>query len=311
MPQKSLSGGRPVLVVVCTATGNNSTYITNMVEYLAAEVIEEYSLSTSSGEWRAIRRIQAEAGIYTASTRMVWYLTHVAKLAQMPPIEISRAELARFGRRWTELGERLSRTPPQSSGDFGKVFDSAVGSALAQMLGDIPIETPSSSALTSNLPDCVEVGPVRVIGGVRPQNFDVGYRPDGIRFAFDSKTLNDTSSVRKNWQNMINDLATEATTVHGRFPYAVVAFLVALPAPSIAEPQQSAIIGTLERLARRVGVDFPVYMAEAISLVVWDPADGMINPDIPEPSSALRIEAFSEQVERSYIERYKGLPPHD
>ena len=52
----------------------------------------------------------------------------------------------------------------------------------------------------------VEVGPVRVIGGVRPQNFDVGYRPDAIRFAFDSKSLNDRESIGKNWQNMINDL---------------------------------------------------------------------------------------------------------
>ncbi|MDP2935994.1 MAG: hypothetical protein Q8O86_05835, partial [Dehalococcoidia bacterium] len=72
----------------------------------------------------------------------------------------------------------------------------------------------------------MEVGPVHIVGGVRPQNFDVGYRPDGVRFAFDSKTINDLDSVRKNWQNMVNDLATEATTVHSRFPYAVVAFMV-------------------------------------------------------------------------------------
>jgi len=32
----------------------------------------------------------------------------------------------------------------------------------------------------------------------------VGYRPDGIRFAFDSKTLNDQESIAKNWQNMIS-----------------------------------------------------------------------------------------------------------
>jgi len=51
----------------------------------------------------------------------------------------------------------------------------------------------------------------------------VGYRPDGLRFAFDSKTLNDKKSIGKNWQNMINDLATEATTVHSRFPYASLA----------------------------------------------------------------------------------------
>ena len=86
---------------------------------------------------------------------------------------------------------------------------------------------------------------MRIIGGVRPQNFDVGYRPDGVRFAFDSKTLNDRKSIGKNWQNMINDLATEATTVHSRFPHAVVAFLVALPEPVVDANQRAAIGETL------------------------------------------------------------------
>ncbi len=124
----------------------------------------------------------------------------MASLAPMPTISISQAELALFGSRWRDNGKRLSRTPPQSSGELGRLFDMAVGRALATMLGGIPILTPSSSALTPTHPDCVEVGPVRIIGGVRPQNFDVGYRPDGVRFAFDSKTLNDKDSIGKNWQ---------------------------------------------------------------------------------------------------------------
>jgi hypothetical protein len=158
----------------------------------------------------------------------------------------------------------------------------------------------------------VELGPVRVIGGVRPQNFDVGYRPDGVRFAFDSKTLNDSESLAKNWQNMVNDLATEATTVHSRFPHAVVAFMVICPQPTMISSlsRQKAIVETLERLARRSSIDGADYLAEAISLVVWNPASGEIDPDIPLPSSNLRIEKFSEQVEVQYVIRYKGLPPH-
>lgn len=66
----------------------------------------------------------------------------------------------------------------------------------------------------------MEVGPTRVIGGIRPQNFDVAYRPDGVRFAYDSKTLNSRNSLGKNYQNMLNDLGTEAATVHIRFPSA-------------------------------------------------------------------------------------------
>ena len=228
----------------------------------------------------------------------------------MPPLAISEAELAAFGTAWTANNGSLSRTPPQSSGDLGKVFDMAVGTALAVMLGGVPVVTPGSSALTPALADCVEVGPVRIIGGVRPQNFDVGYRPDGVRFAFDSKTLNDVKSVGKNWQNMINDLATEATTVHSRFPHAVVALLVAIPEPCLVEPQLSTMVETLERLARRQKVEDAAYMAESISLIIWRPQDGSISDLVPAQTSPLRYEKFSMQVEAAYVSRYKGLPPH-
>ena len=202
---------------------------------------------------------------------------------------------------------RQNLTPPRL---LGKMFDPAVGTALAVMLGGISIETPTATSLTPTRPDCVEVGPVRIIGGVRPQNFDVGYRPDGVRFAYDSKTLNDAKSVGKNWQNMINDLATEATTVHSRFPHAVVAFMVVVPEPCLGEPQRSAMVETLERLARRQKVEDSDYMAKAISLVVWNPSNGSISSEVPGPASLLRMEKFSAQVEAAYVSRYKGLPPH-
>src|SRR6266496_1007025 len=234
----------------------------------------------------------------------------MASLTAMPPLVIDQSILAQFGRVWTNNGGSLSRTPPYSSGELGQLFDAAVGNALAAMLGGIRIVNPGNNALIPSLPDCVEVGPVRVIGGVRPQNFDVGYRPDGVRFAFDSKTLNDTKSMGKNWQNMVNDLATEATTVHSRFPHTVVAFMVICPAPCVSNSLRKAITETLERLARRITVDGPLYMAEAISLILWNPNDGTIVPDIPAASSPLRIEKFSEQIESAYISRYKGLPPH-
>ena len=234
----------------------------------------------------------------------------MATLVSMPPITIDQADLIRFGETWISNSEKLNRTPPQSSGELGKLFDTAVGKALAAMLGGIRVVSPNSNSLTPPQADCVEVGPVRIIGGVRPQNFDVGYRPDEIRFAFDSKTLNDRESIGKNWQNMINDLATEATTVHSRFPHAVVAFMVIYPAPCVSLPLQRATIETLERLARRSTVDGPLYMAEAISLVLWHPSNGSIDAEVPAPSSPLRFEKFSEQVEGAYISRYKGLPPH-
>jgi len=70
------------------------------------------------------------------------------------------------------------------------------------------------------------------------------------------------------------------------------------------------MIETLERLARRQKVEDSDYMAEAISLIVWNPRDGSIHPDVPASSSPLRVERFSLQVETAYVSRYKGLPPH-
>jgi len=233
----------------------------------------------------------------------------MARLRPMPPIDIDLGELTAFGKQWA-VKQSLSRTPPHSSSQLGYLFDRAVGASLSTMLGGIPIIKPNARALVAAQTDCVEVGHVRIIGGVRAQNFDVGYRPDGVRFAFDSKTLNDTKSVGKNWQNMINDVATEATTVHSRFPYAVVGFMVIIPSQCISVSRRSTMIETMERLARRLGVEDPLYMAEAISFVLWNPEDGTISETIPRPESPLRIERFSSFVEAAYVSRYKGLPPH-
>lgn len=234
----------------------------------------------------------------------------MAALGEMTPIIVKTEELKPFGVKWKEK-QSLSRKPPCSSSQLGQVFDAAVGKSLSTLLGKVEVVTPSQYSILPAAHDVVEVGPVRIVGGVRPQNFDVGYRPDGVRFAFDSKTLNDTKSVRKNYQNMINDLGTEATTVHTRFPFAVVAFMVIIPEPCLPPAQRSALTRTLERLTERESpLDSP-HKAEAISLVLWNPEDGTIDANWPEKDSPLRIEKFSEQVQWAYVERYKGLPPHD
>lgn len=234
----------------------------------------------------------------------------MAELRSMPEVIIPREELAPFGTQWNANEGSLSRTPPFSSMQLGNFFDQIVGNSLAEMLGGLNVIVPTSTSLLPDEPDAVEVGPVRVIGAVRPQNFDVGYRPDGVRFAFDSKTLNDLSSVRKNYQNMINDLGTEATTVHARFPYAIVAFLVAIPTPCLLSPQREAITQTLERLSSRNSPLDSNHKAEAISLILWNPDDGTINEDWPATDSVLRIENLHSQINDAYHERYKGMPPH-
>ncbi len=231
-------------------------------------------------------------------------------LQNMPQIIFPQADLQAFGLVWQANNQSLSRTPPNSSAQLGALVDTHVGNSLAVMLGNIPIITPSKNDLSPSQNDCVEVGPVRVVGGIRPQNFDVGYRPDGIRIAFDSKTLNDLNSVRKNYQNMINDLGTEATTVHARFPYAVVGFIILIPRPCLVSPQRENIKDTLERITERNSPLDSLHKAEVISLAVWDPLTGQIDQNWPPQNSNLRIEKFSDILSSIYAERYKGLPPH-
>ena len=230
----------------------------------------------------------------------------MAELQPIGDVEIARDPLVELGASWRENDQKFSKREQMA---LGKVFDEAVADALARMLGGIPIESPIGTRIAPAHPNCVELGTTRVAGGVRAQNFDVGYRPDGVRFAFDSKTLNDTDSVRKNYQNMINDLATEATTVHTRFPYAVVAFMVAIPDQCLLEPQRSTLIATLERLSGRMGVDEPPHLAEAIALVLWNPADGSIEDSLPADST-LDLRSFARSIEEAYVSRYKGLQPH-
>ncbi len=149
-----------------------------------------------------------------------------------------------------------------------------------------------------------------MIGGIRPQNFDVAYRPDGVRFAYDSKTLNSRSSLSKNYQNMINDLGTEAATVHTRFPSAIVAFIVAVPAPCLGNHAKN-LVAALGRLSGRQSTGGDVHKAEAISVVAWNPLDGSLDSAFPPSASNLRLEDFSKLIERCYIDRYGGMPPHN
>ncbi len=193
--------------------------------------------------------------------------------------------------------------------DFGSVFDSAFGNALAVMLGNVVVK-PIDNSLLPPAKEVVEVGKTRIVGGIRPQNYDAAYRPDGPRIVYDSKTLNDADSIRKNWQNMINDLATEASTVHTRFPYCIVCFIVAIPRPALLPPQEQALIRTLDRLGSRENELDQHHLAEAISLVIWK-TDGTIDLNSPPSDSRLRLETMNERIYRAYLDRYRNLPPHE
>ena len=137
-------------------------------------------------------------------------------LRQMPQIEIDQIKLFKRGKLWlgtkgskSKNGNQTLKKPNRfdrkQSMDFGNIFDMAFGRSVALMLGDIPVVKPKNDSLLPPVEhaNCVEVGKTRIVGGIRPQNFDAAYRPDGPRIVYDSKTLNDTLSIGKNWQNMI------------------------------------------------------------------------------------------------------------
>ena len=236
-------------------------------------------------------------------------------LTKMPPITLEPEVLAEWGSRWsgTEGSDGRAKGPQRfdrkQSIHFAQIFDRAFATSLAAMLGDVSVVKPGANALTPAQPDCVEIGSTRVIGGIRPQNYDVAYRPDGPRIVFDSKTLNDEASIRKNWQNMINDLASEAATVHTRFPYCIVAFIVALPLPAVRPRQRRAIASTLDRLGSRRDELDQHHLAEAIALVIWDPVTGQVSsPD--DSTQSISLASMRERLESSYSDRYRHLPPH-
>lgn len=108
----------------------------------------------------------------------------------------------------------------------------------------------------------------------------MAYRPDGVRIAYDSKTLNDEKSIKKNWQNMINDIVAEDITLHTRFRYALALFLVVILEQALNDSQAEGIIHTLERMNERFGVDEENRKAESIALVVWDAVTGRISNTI-------------------------------
>lgn len=248
-------------------------------------------------------------------------------LKEMPKIAFDQTLLKAWGTKWlgtdpsepkAKKGKAIAALKPTKPNcfdkkqgmDFGVVFDDAFGHALSTMLGN-KVAKPNDNSLLPPAPDVVEVGKTRIVGGIRPQNYDAAYRPDGPRIVYDSTTLNDAESIRKNWQNMINDLATEASTVHTRFPYCIVCFIVALPRPALLGPQEQALIRTLDRLGSREDELDQHHLAEAISLVIWNPEDGTIDMKSPPPESRLRLETMNERIYQAYVDRYRNLPPHE
>ena len=52
------------------------------------------------------------------------------------------------------------------------------------------------------------------------------------------------------------------------------------------------------------------HLAEAVSLVLWNPDSGKIDADTPGGDSPIRLRNMSRRIESAYRDRYQHLPPH-
>jgi hypothetical protein len=67
----------------------------------------------------------------------------------------------------------------------------------------------------------------------------------------------------------------------------------------------------LERLGSRGDELDQNHLAEAISLVIWEPQDGSIDAETPPTGSNLRLDTMHERIYPAYVDRYKNLPLHE
>jgi|ERR1044071_6609855 hypothetical protein len=233
----------------------------------------------------------------------------------MPELRLPQNKLAGWGNIWlgTEGSIRNGLPTPKQpfrfdkkqGMDFAAFFDQGFAEAFAAMV-DVPVR--SRKEKNTN---CVELGDVLVVGPGIKQNYDVGYGPNGRgpRMVFDSKTLNDRTSIGKNWRHMYHVLNGESAIVHDSYPYCLSSYIVVVPTPALDLTQQRDIISALRRLGIRQHRDDALHLAEAVALVIWNPYDGSINQDIPiEPN--LRLDTLSQRIYRIYADRYGDTPPH-
>lgn len=92
-------------------------------------------------------------------------VSQMAVLTRMPDLEIPPDALRQIAGSWDPAQEALAKEDGER---LGRLCDQTVGEALATFLGGVPIRTPNPRDLLPESPDCVEIGPARVIGGIRP-----------------------------------------------------------------------------------------------------------------------------------------------
>lgn len=180
----------------------------------------------------------------------------------------------------------------------------------------------------------------KVAGGLRTANADVSesHQLDGLRLAVELKPIN-LAVGRAIW-NRFGDIRTFAVNIHLKFPFAVVGGVLVIPTyeevgsklakeaeeeeieaadeePENGQPEPSTIgrkstvhliqraIDRLIRAGGRKSEAEATHLLEGIAVVVYDPGQAVISPDLPKPGSGLRWDEFVEALVTSYRVRFE------
>jgi hypothetical protein len=176
---------------------------------------------------------------------------------------------------------------------------------LARVLvADLQEAEPSLAAL--------HVGERKVSGALRTVNADVSeiHELDGLRLAVEVKPVN-LAIGRAIW-NRFGDVRTFAVNLHLKFPFAVVGGVLAIPTveyqrgvPRSAVPLIERAVDRFARAGGRKNEGEAAHLLEAIAVVAYDPANALIQPDLPAEDTGLRWEQFVNSLIQSYRSRFE------
>jgi hypothetical protein len=156
-------------------------------------------------------------------------------------------------------------------------------------------------------------GELDVAGALRTARADVSesHSLDGLRLAVEIKPVN-LAVGRAIW-NRFGDIRAFAVNIHLKFPFAVVGGVLVVPTWEWSAGGGSKVptLHLIDRLVRRLQrtrrreteADAP-HLLEAITVVVFDPDTGHLNPVIPPPGYDLRWDEFVTVMTDTYDIRF-------
>jgi hypothetical protein len=197
------------------------------------------------------------------------------------------------------------RESPHLSGSVKKTAQIALSAGLGRCL---------KKALEDKLPRLhAFAGELEVAGALRSARADVSesHQLDGLRLAVEIKPVN-LAVGRAIW-NRFGDVRAFAVNIHLKFPFAVVAGVLTVPTWewSATGTSKSPTLHIIDRLVRRLQrtrrreteADAP-HLLEAVTVVVYDPDTGHLNPVLPPPGYGLRWDEFVSIVAETYEIRF-------